>query len=85
MDTTYFGRSFGIMVLYDSISKKPLYVEEVKYETNMLYQQAICSLQQKGLKIQSIVCDGRKGLVNCLMIFLSSCANSIKSKPSTPT
>ena len=63
MDTTYFGRSFGIMVLYDSISKKPLYVEEVKYETNVLYQQAICSLQQKGLKIQSIVCDGRKGLV----------------------
>lgn len=63
MDTTCFGRSFGIMVLCDSISKKPLYAEEVEYETNAPYQQAIRSLQQKGVEIQSIVCDGRKGLV----------------------
>ena len=36
MDTTYFGRSFGVMVLMDSISQQALSVDEVKYETNAL-------------------------------------------------
>ena len=59
MDTTYFGRRFGIMVLFDSISDKALSVTEVKNETNALYAQAIGSLKAKGIEIQSIVCDGR--------------------------
>ena len=62
MDTTYFKRSFGIMVLMDSISGKTLFVSEVKHETNELYAQAIGSLKAKGIAIQSIVCDGRRGL-----------------------
>ena len=41
MDTTYFGRSFGVMVLLDSISGKALSVSEVKYETNEQYFTAI--------------------------------------------
>ena len=51
------------MVLYDGISKKPLYVEEVKYETNALYAQAIEEIRRKGIEIKSIICDGRKGLL----------------------
>ena len=62
MDTTYFGRTFGVMVLFDSISGKALSVSEVKYETNTLYAQAIGRLTAKGIEIQSIVCDGRRGL-----------------------
>ena len=62
MDTTYFGRSFGIMVLMDSISGKALSVSKVKYETNELYAKAIGSLKAKGIAIQSIICDGRRGL-----------------------
>ena len=62
MDTTYFGRRFGIMVLFDSISRKALSVTEVKTETNALYAQEIGSLKAKGIEIQSIVCDGRKGI-----------------------
>ena len=62
MDTTYFGRSFGVMVLIDSISGKALSVSEVKYETNEQYFTAIGSLKDKGIEIQSIVCDGRRGL-----------------------
>ncbi|MFC2406187.1 MAG: hypothetical protein ACFNTM_00590, partial [Cardiobacterium sp.] len=34
MDTTYFGRCFGVMVLMDSISGQALSVREVKHETN---------------------------------------------------
>ena len=60
--TTYFKRSFGIMVLMDSISGKALFVSEVKHETNELYAQAIGSLKAKGIAIQSITCDGRRGL-----------------------
>ena len=62
MDTTYFGRTFGVMVLMDSISGKALSVSEVKNETNALYAQAIGSLKAKDIEIQSIVCDGRRGL-----------------------
>ena len=63
MDTTYFGRSFGVMVLIDSISGKALSVSEVKYETNEQYFTAIGSLKAKDIEIQRIVCDGRRGLV----------------------
>ena len=51
------------MVLIDSISGKALSVSEVKYETNEQYFTAIGSLKAKGIEIQSIVCDGRRGLV----------------------
>ena len=63
MDTTYFGRDFGVMVLMDSISQQALSVDEVKYETNALYAAALTALKEKGIEIQSIVCDGRKGLL----------------------
>lgn len=62
MDTTYFGRRFGVMVLFDSISGKALSVTEIKTETNALYAHEIDSLKAKGIEIQSIVCDGRKGI-----------------------
>ena len=48
MDTTYFGRSFGVMVLMDSISQQALSVDEVKYETNALYAAALNELREKG-------------------------------------
>ena len=63
MDTTYFGRDFGVMVLMDSINQQVLSVDEVKYETNALYAAALTTLKEKGVEIQSIVCDGRKGLL----------------------
>ena len=51
------------MVLMDSISQQALSVDEVKYETNALYAAALNELREKGVEIQSIVCDGRKGLL----------------------
>ena len=59
MDTTYFGRRFGVMVLFDSISGKALSVTEVKNENNAFYAEAVGRLKAKGIEIQSIVCDGR--------------------------
>ena len=63
MDTTCFGRGFGVMVLMDSISGQALSVREIKHETNALYAEALNALREKGVVIQSIVCDGRKGLL----------------------
>ena len=63
MDTTYFGRKFGVMVFKDSLSGDFLYTKFVKYETNALYAQGLDIIGSRGIKIQSIVCDGRKGLL----------------------
>jgi transposase-like protein len=62
MDTTYWGRNFGVMLFKDALSKENLLKYYVKYETNALYVQGISELQEKGFKVLGIVCDGRKGL-----------------------
>ncbi len=62
MDTTYFGRCFGVMVFKDSISGKCLYKQYVKNETNKLYLSGIAEISRRGIKVQAIICDGRKGL-----------------------
>ena len=63
MDTPYFGRKWGVMVLYDARSKRALMVVAVERETNALYTQAVAALQEKGVLIQSIICDGKSGLL----------------------
>lgn len=63
MDTTYWGRSFGVMLFKDAYTKENLLKYYVKHETNALYVQGIESLKQQGFTILAIVCDGRKGLI----------------------
>lgn len=63
LDTTYFGRLFGVMVFKDSLSSRYLLVRYVKYETNELYLQGIEEISRRGIHIQAIICDGRKGLL----------------------
>lgn len=63
MDTTYWGRNFGVMLFKDSITKENLHKYYVKHETNALYMQGINELQNRGFSIIAIACDGRKGLI----------------------
>jgi len=63
MDTTYWGRKFGVMLFKDSITKENLLKYYVRTETNKLYQQGIKELQRRGYTIKAIVCDGRRGLL----------------------
>ena len=63
MDTTYWGRGFGVMLFKDALSGKNLLKYYVKNETNILYQKGIQELIDKGFSILAIVCDGRKGLI----------------------
>jgi hypothetical protein len=62
MDTTYFGRGFGVMVFKNSLDGAVLYKEYVRYETNALYLTGISEISRRGISIQGIVCDGRQGL-----------------------
>lgn len=66
MDTTYFGRKFGVMLFKDALSGVNLYKTYVKTETNQLYAQGIEYLLKKGFIISAIVCDGRRGLFQLL-------------------
>lgn len=63
MDTTYWGRSFGVMLFKDAVTKKNLLKYYVKAETNALYRSGIKELQSRGFTIRAIVCDGRRGLI----------------------
>lgn len=63
MDTTYWGRNFGVMLFKDALSKENLLKYYIKNETNAMYIQGIKELQKNGFTIIAIVCDGRKGLI----------------------
>ena len=63
MDTTYFGRGFGVMLFKDAYSGKNLYKVYVKTETNQHYADGIGYLVNNGFMIKAIVCDGRRGLL----------------------
>jgi len=62
MDTTYFGRGFGVMVFKNSLDGVVLYKQYVRYETKALYLAGISEISRRGIAIQGIVCDGRQGL-----------------------
>jgi hypothetical protein len=62
MDTTYWGRNFGVMLFKDAITKENLLKYYVKNETNFLYKKGVEELLSNGFTIVAIVSDGRKGL-----------------------
>lgn len=63
MDTTYWGRGFGLMLFKDAITKENILKYYVKSETNSMYISGIKELIIRGYTIKAIVCDGRKGLI----------------------
>ena len=63
MDTTYFGRKFGVMVFKDSITGQILLKQYVRQETNKLCLSGIEEITRRCIKVRAIICDGRKGLL----------------------
>jgi len=63
MDTSYWGRRFGVMLFKDALTGENLHWQFVKYETNQLYFQGYLDLVRQGFVVLAIVCDGRKGLL----------------------
>ena len=62
MDTTYFGRNWGVMVFKNSLDGKILHLIFVKRETLLLYEAGIKEISRRGIEIQSIICDGKPGI-----------------------
>ncbi|STZ77331.1 Transposase and inactivated derivatives [Bergeriella denitrificans] len=62
MDTTYFGRAFGVMVFMNSLDGSIVHTQYVTYETAALYHQGLLAVIDKGMDIQSITADGFKGI-----------------------
>ena len=54
------------MVFKDSISGTILFKQYVKQETNKLYLEGLTEIIRRGVKIQAIICDGRRGLLQLL-------------------
>lgn len=66
MDTTYWCRNFGLMVIKDAFRNKILWYKFVRYETIADYVEGIEWLKTKDFKIYGIVCDGLNGLFQVL-------------------
>jgi len=62
LDTTYFGRDWGVVVAMDSTSGKKLWRKYVRHEKLIDYQECIEFVTSKEYQIDGIVCDGLKGI-----------------------
>ena len=63
MDTTYWGRDFGVMLFKDALTGEDLLWYFVKTETVAMYVKGINALLDMGYEVSGIVCDGRRGLL----------------------
>ena len=66
MDTTYWGRNYGLMVIKDALRGKILWHKYVRHETVSGYMQGVEWLEEHGFTIHGIVCDGLRGLFKAL-------------------
>jgi hypothetical protein len=62
MDTSYWGRNFGVSVLKDAYSGCVLWRKYIKHETLAVYQEGVDWLENNGFYIEGIVCDGMRGI-----------------------
>lgn len=66
MDTTYWGRGFGLMAIKDALRKKILWRKYVTHETISDYMEGIQWLTGQGFRIYGVVIDGMRGLAQAL-------------------
>lgn len=66
MDTTYWGRGFGLMVIKDALRKKILWRKYVTHETIASYMEGVQWLKENGFRIYGVVIDGMRGLAQAL-------------------
>lgn len=66
MDTTYWGRSLGLMAIKDAFNKRIIWHKYVRHETIADYMEGVVWLREHGFTIYGAVCDGIKGLMQAL-------------------
>ena len=73
MDTTYWGRDFGLMVIKDALRKKVLWRIYVTHETTAGYMEGVQWLRSQRFKIYGAVIDGMRGLAQALPFPVQLC------------
>ena len=66
MDTTYWGRNFGLMIIRDALRGNVLWHKYVRHETIAQYVEGVDWLKSNGFKVYGAVIDGMKGLPQAL-------------------
>ena len=66
MDTTYWGRDFGLMVIRAALRGNVLWPKYVRHETIRGYSEGVDWLKSKGFRIYGAVIDGMRGLPQAL-------------------
>jgi hypothetical protein len=69
LDTTYWGRNFGVVVFKDWRTKRVLWRKFVRYETLADYQEGFDWLESHNFKIEGVVCDGLRGMFQMLSLY----------------
>lgn len=62
LDTTYWGRGFGVLLAMDASTGFPLYVSFVKSETTRDYEDAVSSIVGRGYIVRGLIIDGKQSL-----------------------
>lgn len=69
MDTTYWSRGFGLMVIKDTFRNRILWYKFVRHETVAGYMEGVEELRSLGFRIHGVVCDGLRGLFSALKAY----------------
>lgn len=63
MDATYWGRNWGVLVIMDASTGLTLWKKYIKKERLNDYRQGVDFVELKGYKVEGIVCDGMKEML----------------------
>jgi len=69
IDTTYWGRHWGVMVLLDSTSSTVLWRKYVCHERLSDYLEGVDYVISHGYKVDGIVCDGLRGVFQLFSVY----------------
>lgn len=62
LDTTYFGRNWGVLAAMDAQTGDILYRKYVHHERVSDYTQCVSTIEEQGFVVKGMVIDGMKGL-----------------------
>ena len=68
IDTTYWGRNFGLMVIKDAYRNKILWYKFVYHETISDYKEGIEYLREKGFTIYTLLATALTSLTNSMTL-----------------
>jgi hypothetical protein len=64
VDTTFWGRAYGVCVFFSKEFKRAIWWHEVEHERMAHYHYGRKILESKGWSFAAVVCDGRRGFLN---------------------